>query len=504
MTCDCKLLRGGLMFLAALAGGAARGEDHFLTIGGGYSPTGNQVSLEKNVLYFQRLLSDMHLAGQPHEIFFSDGDDPRRDVEFADPSAATPRVNLLLARVFSKEDLLEYRFRTHQVPGIRGASSPDNLDRWFSEVGARLKSGDRLIVYLTGHGGKGTDVQNPHFFMWNRKQMSMKDFAAKLDKLPESVPVVLVMVQCYSGGFANAIFKDGDSKTGLTRANRCGFYATVHDRPAAGCTADIRDENYKEYSTSFWSAICGRSRTGQTVAPPDYDGNGRVSFAEAHAYTVLESDTIDIPVKTSDAFLRAFSTSKPDKKKPGLLTVDSPYQALLAAASPVDRAVLEGLSSQLGLAGAPRAKAARDLAEKVEKDRGGIIGGKKQLNNKYQAARRQIAESLKLRWPELESPWHPQAIEDLRAEGAEIVAAIESHGSFSTFDQMHNELEQRSTQALDLERRWAKCQRFLRFAENVALAANLAKVATQELQNRYQSLLASESGTLCDPDSAAP
>ena len=494
----------GCVDVPALAGGAVRGEDHFLTIGGGYSPTGNQVSLEKNVLYFQRLLSDMHLAGQPHEIFFSDGDDPRRDVEFADPSAAPPRVNLLLARVLSKEDLLEYRFRTHQVPGIRGASSPDNLDRWFSEVGSRLKSGDRLIVYLTGHGGKGTDVQNPHFFMWNRKQMSMKDFAAKLDKLPESVPVVLVMVQCYSGGFANAIFKDGDSKTGLTRANRCGFYATVHDRPAAGCTADIRDENYKEYSTSFWSAICGRSRTGQTVAPPDYDGNGRVSFAEAHAYTVLESDTIDIPVKTSDAFLRAFSKSKPDKKKPDLLTVDSPYDALLAAASPVDRAVLEGLSSQLGLAGAPRAKAARDLAEKAEKDRGGINGGKKQLNNKYQAARRQIAESLKLRWPELENPWHPQAIEDLRAEGAEIVAAIESHGSFSTFDQTHNELEQRSAQSLDLERRWAKCQRFLRFAENVALAANLAKVASQELQNRYQSLLASESGTLCDPADAAP
>lgn len=501
MSCNGKLLRRGLMVLLALAGGAVRGEDHFLTIGGGYSPTGNQVSLEKNVLYFQRLLSDMHLASQPHEIFFSDGDDPHRDVEFADPSLPAPRANLLLARIFSKEDLLEYRFRTHQVPGIRGASSPDNLDRWFSEVGSRLKAGDRLIIYLTGHGGKGTDIQNPHFFMWNRKQMTMKDFAAKLDKLPESVPVVLVMVQCYSGGFANAIFKDGDAKTGMSAANRCGFYATVPDRPAAGCTADIRDENYKEYSTSFWSAICGRSRTGQVVAPPDYDHNGHVSFAEAHAYTVLASDTIDIPVKTSDAFLRAFSKTKADKM-PELLTVDSPYDALLATASPIDRAVLEGLSSQLGLSGEPRAKAARDLAAKVEKDRGGLNRGKKQLNDKYQAARRQIAESLKLRCPELENPWHPQSIEDLRSNGPEIVAAIESHESYSTLNQMHDELEQRSTQSLDLERRWAKCQRFLRFAENVALAANLAKVASQELQARYQALLASESGTLCDPASA--
>jgi Peptidase C13 family len=503
MSCNLRVLQTGLAALLALACGAARGEDHFLTIGGGYSPTGNQVSLEKNVLYFQRLLSDMHLAGEPHEIFFSDGDDPRRDVEFADPSAPTPRVNLLLARVFGREDLLEYRFRTNQVPGIRGASSPDNIDRWFSEVGARLKPGDRLIIYLTGHGGKGTDVQNPHFFMWNRKQMTVKEFAAKLDKLPESVPVVLVMVQCFSGGFANAIFKDGDAKTGLSRANRCGFYATVPERPAAGCTADIRDENYKEYSTSFWSAICGRSRTGQTVAPPDYDGDGKVSFAEAHAYTVLSSDTIDIPVKTSDAFLRAFSTSKPDKTKPDLLTIDSPYDVLLAAASPIDRAVLEGLSAQLGLTGGSRAQAARDLALKTQKDRNGIDRGKKRINDKYQAARREIAESLKLRWPELENPWHPQTIEDMRTEGPEIVSAIESHGSYSTFDQMHNELEQRSTQSLDLDRRWAKCQRFLRFAENVALAANLAKVASQEIQDRYRALLASESGTLCGPGSTA-
>ena len=140
----------------------------------------------------------------------------------------------------------------------------------------------------------------------------MKDFVARLDKLDPQVRVVLVMVQCYSGGFANCIFNEGDAKKGVTGANRCGFYATVHNRPAAGCTPDIDEENYQEYSSSFWSAICGQTRTGQPVAPPDYDGDGRVSFAEAHAYTVLTSNTIDIPVKTSDAFLRAVSKTKDD------------------------------------------------------------------------------------------------------------------------------------------------------------------------------------------------
>jgi hypothetical protein len=44
----------------------------------------------------------------------------------------------------------------------------------------------------------------------------------------------------------------------------------------------------------------------------------------------------------------------------------------------------------------------------------------------------------------------------------------------------------------------------LRFAENVALAANLAKVAAQDIQDRYHALLASESGCLCEPAATGP
>src|SRR4051812_48266775 len=45
-----------------------RAEDHFLTIGGGESPTNNQVSLEKNLLYLQRFLSDSGLGSMSHDI----------------------------------------------------------------------------------------------------------------------------------------------------------------------------------------------------------------------------------------------------------------------------------------------------------------------------------------------------------------------------------------------------------------------------------------------------
>jgi hypothetical protein len=125
---------------------------------------------------------------------------------------------------------------------------------------------------------------------------------------------------------------------------------------------------------------------------------------------------------------------------------------------------------------------------------------KKKLQGAYNGIRQSIAESLKLRWPELENPWHPQVTEDINRESQEIVAAIEAHPKFSEFSKLHDQIAERSTKALDLERRWVKCQRFVHLTENIALAANLAKVATQELQDRYRALVESEAGTLCGPE----
>ena len=115
------------------------------------------------------------------------------------------------------------------------------------------------------------------------------------------------MVQCYAGGFAHTIFDKADANAGLSTSDRCGFFAQVHDRGAAGCTPDANDADYEEYSSYFWVALAGKSRVGKAVDTADYDKNGQVSFAEAHAYAMIESDTIDVPVRTSGVLLRQYS-----------------------------------------------------------------------------------------------------------------------------------------------------------------------------------------------------
>src|SRR6476646_5617401 len=64
--------------------------DFFLTIGGGYDRSGNQASLEANVVFFQQLLTEEHGGPLRHDVFFADGDDPVADLQIL---ADTPTEN---------------------------------------------------------------------------------------------------------------------------------------------------------------------------------------------------------------------------------------------------------------------------------------------------------------------------------------------------------------------------------------------------------------------------
>ena len=122
------------------------------------------------------------------------------------------------------------------------------------------------------------------------------------------------------------IFNNGDPKQGLSPQRRVGFFATVHDKPASGCTPEVYEANYVEYSSSFWPAFTGIDRTGQRIKRPDYNGDGVISFAEAHAFTLLDSHTIDIPATTSGEFLSVHGRFGEDDSD--LLTDDEPYETV--------------------------------------------------------------------------------------------------------------------------------------------------------------------------------
>ena len=517
--CSARLtLKMGLTLTLLAAAVPTPAAEFVLTIGGGPSPFSNQISLEKNVAFFNRVLAETLPAQTRHDVYFSDGDDPGRDLQYLSDADGEPAVYDALASIFEETDHLGERYRNHDLPQVAGAATVANVNDWFAKVGSTLTPADRLLIYVTAHGGGSAEKKQPHntrLYLWNDETLDVQQFAALLDTLPPELPVVIVMVQCHSGGFADLVFTGGREAAGAATHNRCGFFATTYDRPAAGCTADIDEDDYREYSSSFWAALFGRTRTDGAVENADFDGDGVVSFAEAHAAVLIGSDTIDIPLKTSDVLLRAAGkmqrnqqpvvAAKPDDPAAPItvtalrpaapLSADAPIESLLAVADVPEQVVIVRLSQRLNLSRSDRAAEARELAKTLAADRKRLQSRVSRLDKQAAAARRKVKDALLTEWPELAGPWNAAGRVLVETQGDAVLALIESDPDYTTFADLDAQAAALEQQRDEMQREWVKCQRLLRTLESVALAHNLPTTAP-DLLPRFHHLRDAEAATL--------
>ena len=153
---------------------------------------------------------------------------------------ASPAKEFIASLHRARLETIEYR--NHRVPDISGALEPKLVRAEFERIAGEAGSGDRLLVYVTAHGseGKGDDRFNTTINCWDNESVSMREFSRWLDQISSDVPVILVMAQCYCGGFADTIYEKGDAEKGFAKNLRCGFFAQRHDLPAAGCRTGRR------------------------------------------------------------------------------------------------------------------------------------------------------------------------------------------------------------------------------------------------------------------------
>ncbi|MEC8345189.1 MAG: hypothetical protein VXZ63_08585 [Planctomycetota bacterium] len=478
----------------ALFPSLAVSRDVFLTIGGGYSPTGNQISLEKNVQLFSSYLVESYAQPPEHYIFFSDGDGQMRDLQYIPTDF--PRVNEVLAQINNRTSGLKYRYRNHEVPNVRGGANKSQIQNWFQKEGSGLAVGDRLIVYVTAHGGKSNDKEKPEnsrLHLWNGQSIDVNEFRGWLELIDPEVPIIVVMVQCYSGGFANMILDPEKSGKASLERPWCGFYATIPTRVAAGCTPDTREENYHEYTTYMMEALRGKTRLGQTVERPDFNGDGAVSLDEAHSFALIQSRTIDISMKTSDQYLRKIEISLPEE---GALDKDSDIDMLVEAASVNQSQIINALSEQLELQEAQRATAATKLAERLSSEKKEAEQKRRQLIKDLQQNARSIRSGITFRWPELNNSWNPECHRLLEEQGDRILRTIEGHPRFGKFMELRQRMTEIAEEAMDADRKWVKCQRLIRTLDSVARASNLRKYGSTEEVDRYEALVRLESSLL--------
>lgn len=483
----------------------ARNHFNVLILGGGYSPSGNQVSLESNVKYFHRIRNKLGFNKTSCKTLFADGNESSRDIQYFDPSFKVPEATILLASIMGSKRGLFNQYRNNRVK-TNGNSSIGEIDKWIREANSTSKISTNLI-YFTGHGGKG-DKKNPKnttALLWENVRLKVSDLSKKLDLLPDSHKSVLIMVQCYSGGFANIIFKDGNPKEGLSNQHRAGFFATVHDRVAAGCTPDIREANYREYSTQFWEALCGESRLGEKRKKPDFDHDGKTSLTEAHSYVIINSETIDVPIKTSDVFLRNFVDFENDKNltdsngskdqlkqnhgSPYLNPNDS-FNKISQNSTPSAKVIIHELAKKLNL---ELTSPYSELTKKItilEKKKSAIVAKKKERETERNKIRNNLKNRIKKEWPELTNILHPEArkIQSQEKQDALLSFANEEM-QWSKFKKIQKEVDDLESERFGVEKNQVVTMRLRWELENVVLKKELFQKFDKSIVERFESLL---------------
>ena len=490
---------------------------HLLIFGGGYSPSGNQVSLESNVKYFYKIRERIGLKNAKAFTFFADGKDNARDLQFFDPSYSVPKINAVLAELFGKPQSIRYQYRSNQL-NPNDASSLSSIDNWFKQRKKALYPETNLI-YFTGHGGKGA-TKTPHdttAYLWANAKLKVSDFVKKLDQLPQRQSTILIMVQCYSGGFANILFKDGDPKKELSQHPRAGFFSTIQTRVAAGCTPDIRSENYKEYSTSFWEALSGVSRTGQIITQPDYDNDGETSLMEAHSYVIIKSNTIDIPIKTSDILLRkyfpdAFSAKKDNsketnvfkkylpkifKKNEGNSSSENNFRleelsrvTLLNWAGDEEKAVFLGLSKILKLNDEIPGIEIKSLQENLKKERQAIEKKKKSEVDQKNKFRDELRKKIQKLYPEISNPHHPVTTSLISSPKKEqILELVNQNQIWQKLTQQVKKIGEFENQRFMIEKKEVKIMRIRRCMENIVLTHALLENGSSKQKAYFKRLV---------------
>jgi hypothetical protein len=506
--------------------------DYFLTIGGGYNPSGNQASLEANVVFFQQVLDEKHPGTRSHDIYFADGDEPAADLQVLAAKTLRPDrpATDLLGALHRRRGAEQVEYRNHRVPHIAGALNPALVQERLKVIAKNVRGGDRLIVYVTAHGSEGGKAEqfNTTIDCWNEKKITAREFTRWLNELPSSVPVVMVMAQCYCGGFGHTIFDDLDESKGLAPQMRAGFFAQQHNLPAAGCRPDI--SNDEEFSSFFWGAIAGRSRNGVPITGCDIDGNGVVSFAEAYAHAVTVGPTIDIPLRTSDVLLRTYSrmplvaanTSsarpelnsgadkdtepKPPATVPGgsnrpqsnRLSLTGTLQSFVDQGRPVSGRIVTGLSKGLGFSlndDVASVVAAYDAHRKNARRQ--APGGRRRSGS----GRRELLQEITEKWPELGDARHWEESPLLKPDNQEkLLAELKQLPAWKSYDQRRQASVESEEESERHELREVKFRRLINTLESIVLEKHLPSVATPEIVERYRQLIRLEESTLGSPE----
>lgn len=448
----------------------------FLLVAGGSRPAMTQVSLEAHVDLLRGALEHGRAPagaarpqGMDGTLLFAAGPGPFPVVQEESDQQEADELRSLLGEVLGQGRAEPMSYRPTRLQRVAGPADRQGLLAALQQEARRVGPGGTLFVYFSGHGSLEAEPYGPTIWLWGDQPLGLADLAVALDELPDPPQVVLSLTQCYAGSFARLLYRGGDPTAGPAAASRCGFFATLGDREATGCTPSWLQEGYDDYTVRLVEALQGRSLAGlQPAGPRDLDRDGRVGLDEAHAYVRLHERSVDVPASTSELWLRdqAAPAGEP-------LHLGSPFADLLAAARPTERAVLAGLAARL-LPGDPApVLQARYRSELLAAQVGLLDRQYDELARQRDQHAGNLIVALTARWPLLEEPWHARLPAVLERDGVRILEFLRPHPELRAMRRAQAQLDRLDEQRWRLMEQRAWFDRLVRAAENVMLEAAL-------------------------------
>lgn len=176
-------------------------------------------------------------------------------------------------------DGASYDFDGDGVNDVNYSANNTNISSVFTTLGQNVQDGDEILVFVTDHGGRENNVS--YICLWGNQKLYPSAFNTQINKITTQANKHIVLGQCYSGGFVNAI-----SGPQVTVATACS--ATE----ASYATSDLQ---YDEFLYHWTAAIMGQYPSGTLVTGADSNNDGKISLIEAFSYAQTHDTQPETP-----------------------------------------------------------------------------------------------------------------------------------------------------------------------------------------------------------------
>ena len=220
------------------------GNTYAIILSGGMSKTANDIRYWNDCSFiYQTLRNRYGIPKKNIKVVMSDGTDPADDMTDENGEYSSSPLDL-------DDD---------GVADIEYSATKTNVTKAIKEMASTMKDEDHLFLYVVDHGGYDPQKKQSYICLWGDERLYPDELSGCLNT-GDAGYVTVLMGQCYSGGFVNA----------LKGNNRIIATACGEDELSYGC----EDLPFDEFVYRWTSAINGydvegNKITAQTDTLPD-------------------------------------------------------------------------------------------------------------------------------------------------------------------------------------------------------------------------------------------